>query len=136
MIGFTHVHLPLVSDYSQVLRAQQDSLMSITCTTVFTHEYSVLTHEYKSAQQEIFVSIFNSSALYFSCRTSPTHKLSSNFLKARSVTRIFCKLRHELYWSYIILTSNKHFHENFMHVAAAMPLQRICNRNYGREQKS
>ena len=29
MTGFIHMHLPFVSDYSRVLRARQDSLMSI-----------------------------------------------------------------------------------------------------------
>ena len=56
MTGFTHVHLPLVSDYSQVLRARQDSLESISCATEFTCKY-------KSAQHKLLVSIFNSSAI-------------------------------------------------------------------------
>ena len=56
MTGFTHVHLPLVSDYSRELSAWQDSLASI-------YHSSVLTREYKSARQELFASIFNSSAI-------------------------------------------------------------------------
>ena len=43
--GFTHVHLPLVNDYSPVLSTQQDSLVSI-------YHSSVITREYKSARQE------------------------------------------------------------------------------------
>ena len=61
--GFIHVHLPLVSDYSRVLCTRQDSTESITHMTGFTHEYSVTTHKYKSAQQELLTSIFNSSAI-------------------------------------------------------------------------
>ena len=48
MTGFINVHLPLVSDYSWVLSAQQDSLTSI-------YHSSVITREYKSAQQELLV---------------------------------------------------------------------------------
>ena len=46
--GFTYVHLPLVSDYSLVLNARQDSLASI-------YHSSVITREYKSARQEFRV---------------------------------------------------------------------------------
>ena len=90
MTGFTHVLWPLVSDYLWVLSAQQDSLVSI-------YHSSVITCKYKSAQQQLLASIFNRfQAVYFSCRTSPTHKLSSNFLEAQSVSCVFCKLGSEL----------------------------------------
>ena len=56
MTGFTHTHLPLVSDYSQILSARQDSLASI-------YHSLVNTREYKSARQELLASIFNSSAI-------------------------------------------------------------------------
>ena len=63
MTGFTHVHLPLVSDYTQVLSTRQDSLVSTTRTKEFTREYSVITREHRSAQQELLVSIFTSSVI-------------------------------------------------------------------------
>ena len=56
MTDFTHVHLPLVSDYLRVLSTWQDSLANI-------YYLSVITGKYKSAQQELLMSIFNSSAV-------------------------------------------------------------------------
>ena len=57
MTHFTHVHLPLVSDYSQVLiKLTTGSLMSI-------YHSSVITREYKIAQQELLKSIFSLSAI-------------------------------------------------------------------------
>ena len=43
MTDFTHMYLPLVSDYSQVLSARQDSLASI-------YHSSIITRKYKSAR--------------------------------------------------------------------------------------
>ena len=73
--------------------------MSITHTTGFTREYSVITCKHKSAQQELLASIFNSSAIAreqctSQCRKSPTRELSSNFLEAQIITH---KLGRELY---------------------------------------
>ena len=90
MTGFTHKYLPLVSDYLQVLSAQQDSLMSI-------YHSSVITHKYKSAQQELVISIFYSSVIarkqFISCVVRcPTCDLSLKFLEAQSITHVFCKL--------------------------------------------
>ena len=56
MTGFTHMHLPFVSDYSRVLSAWQDLLASI-------YHLSVVTREYKSARQELLANIFNLSAI-------------------------------------------------------------------------
>ena len=59
MTGFTHEYLLLVSDYLQVLSAWQDLLVG-------THHLSVIgciTCEYKSAQQELLASTFNSSVI-------------------------------------------------------------------------
>ena len=64
MTGFTHMHLPLVSNYSRVLSAQQDSLASI-------YHSLVITLEYKNAQQELLVSIFNLSAI--ACEQCTSH---------------------------------------------------------------
>ena len=46
MTGYTHVHLPLVSNYSWVLCIWQDSLTSITHMTGFTREYKVHDRSY------------------------------------------------------------------------------------------
>ena len=54
--GFTHVHLPLFSEYLLVLSAWRDWLRSI-------YHLSVITHEYKSVWQGLFASILNSSAI-------------------------------------------------------------------------
>ena len=56
MTVFTHEYLLLVSDYSQVLSALQDSLTSIC-------HLSVITHKYKSAGQELLMSNLNSSII-------------------------------------------------------------------------
>ena len=58
--------LPLVNYYSWV----QKHSTGVTC------EYFQLVNN-------------RSWAVYFLCCTSPTHELSSNFLEARSITRIF-----------------------------------------------
>ena len=41
MTGFTHVYLPLVSDYLRVLSTQQDSLASIYHSSVIIREYQI-----------------------------------------------------------------------------------------------
>ena len=59
MIGFTHVLLPLVSDYLRVLCAQQDSLVSITRMTGFTHEKKLHDRSYSqvfSTRQQLLMS--------------------------------------------------------------------------------
>ena len=56
MAEFTRKYLPLVSDYSQILRARKDSQVSI-------YHLQVITHEYKSKQQELLVSIFYFSVI-------------------------------------------------------------------------
>ena len=85
MTGFTHMHLPLVSDYSQVLSIQQDSLSRFSyysqaqkCVIGVTRKYFQLVSN-------------RSQAVYFSCHTSPTRELSSNFL------------RHELRYSHFFV---------------------------------
>ena len=98
--------------YSHAFTTCQWLLMSIKCTTGSSHEYYVhnrihswVLSYYSQTQKcttgvtcEYFQLVSNCSwAAYFSCRTSPTHGLSSNFLKARIVTHIFCKLGCELY---------------------------------------
>ena len=56
MTAFTQEYLSLISDYSQVLSARKDSLMSI-------YHSQVITREYKTTQQELLSSIFNSSII-------------------------------------------------------------------------
>ena len=76
------MHLPLVSDYSGVLHALQDSLTSITRMTGFTHEYSVITREYKTARQELPVSMFNLSAItHEQCASHVARAQHTSYLK-------------------------------------------------------
>ena len=63
-------HLSVITR-EYVLRAWQDSPTSITRTTGFTREYSVITREYKSARQELLTSIFNLSAI--ACKQYASH---------------------------------------------------------------
>ena len=107
MTGFTHIHLPLVSDYSRVLHTQQDSLANITCMTGFTCGYSVVTHEYKSAQQELLSSIFNLSAITreqcTSCVARAQHKsYPQNVSKHKALLAFFVNL--DVSCSYCIKT--------------------------------
>ena len=102
--GFTHVHLPLVSDYSRVLCAQPDALSSFTHTTWFTHKCSVITRKYKTAWQELLASIFNLSAIF--CVQCASHVARAqhtgclqNFLRHDVLLKLFCKLGHELYYT-------------------------------------
>ena len=82
MTGFTHMHLPLVSDYLRVLLVQQDLLTSMTHTTGFTRKYSVITREYKSAQQELLVSNFHSSAIaHEQCTSHVTRVQHTSYLQ-------------------------------------------------------
>ena len=88
MTGFTHVYLPLVSDYSQVLCAQQDSLTSIQLPVLLVstkvHNRSYL-QVFSTCQQSLASSVLLVSH-------EPNTQLSSNFLEAQSNTRVFCKL--------------------------------------------
>ena len=120
MTDFTHVHLPLVSDYSRVLRAWQDSLASITCITGFTCEYyahnkihSRVFSYYswvESAWQELFVSIFTHQQLLTSSVLLILHepnmwvvfKISQG---KKVLLAFFCKLGRVLYHSYTIAWS-------------------------------
>ena len=52
MTDFTHEYLPVVNDYWRVLSAKKIRLR------VFMYHSSVITREYKSAQQELLASIF------------------------------------------------------------------------------
>ena len=99
MTGFTHVHLPLVSDYSQVLSAPQDSLVSV-------YRSSVITRKYKSAQQELLVSIFSLSAIAHEQYTSHVAwAQQANYLQIfsrhKALLAFFCKLGRELYCMYV-----------------------------------
>ena len=85
----------LVSDYSQVLSAQQDALASI-------YDLLVITHEYKSARQELLTSIFNSSLI--ACEQFIPHVARAqhmsylqNFSRHDALHVNFCKLGRELY---------------------------------------
>ena len=102
MTDIAHMHLLLVSDYSRVLCAQQDTLVSITYTTGFTHEYSIITCEYKNTRQELFPSIFNPSAIACEqCASRVAQDQHSSYLQIFSrhetLLMFFCKLGCELY---------------------------------------
>ena len=56
MTGFTHVHLPLVSDYSGVLRARQDSLMSIQLLLTSTKPHDRSSSRVFSTRQQSLTS--------------------------------------------------------------------------------
>ena len=100
MTGFTHVHLPLISDYSQVLSAWQDSLVSI-------YHSSFITREYKSALQELLISILNSSAcnqsqaVYFHVAQAQHVSYLQIFSRHKVLLMFFCKLECELYCTYV-----------------------------------
>ena len=54
MTGFTHVHLPLVSDYSRVFSSLQDSLVNIQLFLMSTKVHD---------RSNVLASIFNSSEI-------------------------------------------------------------------------
>ena len=75
MTGFIHVHLPLVSDYLQVLSTQQDLLASI-------YHSSVITRDYKSARQELLACIFKSSEITcVQCTSRVTRAQHASYLQ-------------------------------------------------------
>ena len=104
MTGFTHGHLPLVSDYLWVLSAQQDSLVSI-------YHSSCITHEYKSAWQELLASILNSSVIASKqCTSHVTWAQHARYLQIFSRHEAFLvffyKLGCELYCKFLIEISS------------------------------
>ena len=95
-----------------IISMWQVLLMCIYHFSVITHEYyahdrihSWVFSYYSRAQKcttgvtrEYFQLVsYHSQAVYFSCRMIPTCDLFSNFLEARGITHIFCKLGRELY---------------------------------------
>ena len=107
---FTHGLLLLITDYLWALHAQQDSLASITCRVHRNHSwvfsyYSQVQKCKIGVTREYFQLVSNrSQAVCFSCYTSPTHELPSEFLETQSVTHVFCKLGCELYRIWCLVT--------------------------------
>ena len=101
--------------HSRVLHPWQDSLVSITCMTGFTSEYSVITREYKSARQELLKSIFNSSVIAREQCTSHVTwgqhvSYLQNFSRHEVLLIFFYKLGRELY--HIWASSTIGFHSS------------------------
>ena len=90
--GFTHMHLPLVSDYLRVLRARQDSLASIQLllTSIKLHDRSYLrvfsTHQQSPASSVLLVSHEPNTQVVF-----------QNFFRYNTLLTCFCKLGRDLY---------------------------------------
>ena len=113
MIGLIHMHLALVSDYSQVLHEQQDSCTSMQlllarvqkCTTGVTCKYIQLISN-------------RSQAVYVLCRTSPNirviFKISqgtehySHFFANLDVSCSYCTL---LLWHSFVIHMVKNFRD-------------------------
>ena len=83
--------------YSHAFTSFQWLLTSIMRTTEFTREYSVITRKYKSAQQELLASIFNSSAITREQCTSHVARAKhssylQNFSRHKSLLAFFVNL--------------------------------------------